>query len=111
MDNALPYANQAGTNHKRWYSTARWKAIRKRHLNEQPLCVMCEQMGKLTPADVVDHIIPHRGDHDLFFEGKLQSLCKLHHDHNKQMEEKSGVIVGGTSEGMPIDPNHHWNLG
>lgn len=46
----------------------------------------------------------------LFFDGtNLQSLCKLCHDSAKQREEKSGVVVGCDVNGLPIDPNHHWN--
>jgi len=91
------------------YNTAKWKSIRKRQLTENPLCVMCESLGKMTPANVVDHIIPHRGNIDLFYHGEFQSLCKLHHDRNKQIQERSGVIIGGQVDGTPIDPNHHWN--
>ena len=35
----------------------------------------------LTPATVVDHIVPHRGDHALFWdEQNWQPLCKSCHD-------------------------------
>jgi 5-methylcytosine-specific restriction protein A len=37
--------------------------------------------GKVTPATVVDHIIPHKGNHELFWDAKNhQPLCKRHHD-------------------------------
>ena len=37
--------------------------------------------NKLTPATVVDHIIPHRGDRKLFWdESNWQSLCERHHN-------------------------------
>jgi 5-methylcytosine-specific restriction endonuclease McrA len=52
---------------------------------------MCQAEGELTPASVVDHIKPHRGDQKLFWDSEnWQSLCKLHHDSDKQMLEKSG---------------------
>ena len=35
----------------------------------------------LTPATVVDHVIPHRGDRKLFWdEQNWQPLCKECHD-------------------------------
>lgn len=75
-----------------------------------PFCVYCDQQGRIIPATVVDHIIPHRGDKSLFFDTKnLQSLCKTCHDAVKQRFEKSGVLCGGDSSGIPFDPNHHWN--
>lgn len=38
----------------------------KRH----PWCVRCKEKGRLVPATVVDHIKPHRGDPDLFWDEK-----------------------------------------
>jgi len=39
--------------------------------------VKCREKGKLTPATVVDHIVPHRGDPILFWDEKnWQPLCK-----------------------------------
>ena len=104
-------ASQAGMNRKRLYNTKRWKDLRQVQLTNEPFCVMCEALGKLVPATVVDHVTPHRGDAELFFHNKFQSLCKMHHDRNKQIEERSGVIIGGKLDGTPIDPNHHWNAG
>jgi 5-methylcytosine-specific restriction protein A len=111
MAKGLQSVSQAGTNQKRMYNLKRWKDLRKLQLTEQPFCAMCETLGKLVPATVVDHVKPHRGDPELFFHNQFQSLCKMHHDRNKQIEERSGVILGGKLDGVPIDPNHHWNVG
>ena len=60
---------------------AKWKAARLRYLRQHPLCVKCQREGRLTPATVVDHIVPHRGDEKLFWdEGNWQALCKACHD-------------------------------
>ncbi len=60
---------------------ARWRTARKRYLQQHPLCVMCAEEGKITPATVVDHIIPHRGDRKLFWDPEnWQPLCREHHD-------------------------------
>ncbi|WP_278244315.1 HNH endonuclease [Caldisalinibacter kiritimatiensis] len=57
-------------------------------LVKQPLCVECEKNGELTPATVVDHIVPHHGDEALFWnEDNLQSLCKLCHDRKTAKED------------------------
>ena len=37
---------------------SRWDKARLRFLQQHPLCVMCEQQGRITPATVVDHIVP-----------------------------------------------------
>ena len=60
----------------------RWKQARKAYLRQHPLCVACMRCGKLTPATVVDHITPHRGDMQLFWDKEnWQPLCKDCHDH------------------------------
>ena len=49
-------------------------------LNRNPLCVECLKEGRTEPATVVDHIIPHRGDRELFWQkSNWQSLCAYHH--------------------------------
>ncbi len=58
-------------------------------MRENPLCVMCEEAGVVEQATVVDHIIPHQGDQDLFWdkENNWQSLCEHHHNKHKQLQE------------------------
>ena len=60
-------------------------------------------------AEVVDHITPHKGNEQLFYDGPFQSLCKLHHDSTKQSDERTGNIKGSDINGEPLDPKHHWN--
>jgi 5-methylcytosine-specific restriction endonuclease McrA len=74
-----------GTSSERGYTWA-WTKARKAYLAEHPLCVMCGEMTppRITPANVVDHVIPHQGNSVLFWdEGNWQALCKLHHDTEK----------------------------
>jgi 5-methylcytosine-specific restriction endonuclease McrA len=99
------------TDYSYLYNTKRWKQIRRLQLEQDPLCIMCEEQGKLTPATVCDHIVPHKGDITLFTSGPFQSLCKLHHDSTKQRQEHDGIIRGGRADGTPTDPRHHWARG
>ena len=77
---------QYSTDHVRGSADARgynaeWRRARKAFLQKHPLCAECRKNGKLTPATVVDHIIPHRGDRKLFWdENNWQPLCKGCHD-------------------------------
>ncbi|GAB6174487.1 HNH endonuclease signature motif containing protein [Paradesulfitobacterium aromaticivorans] len=74
------YNRQRGSAASRGYDS-RWRKARERYLKAHPLCVLCEQEGKLTPANVVDHIKPHKGNKELFWdESNWQSLCKACHD-------------------------------
>ena len=60
---------------------ARWRRARARFLRAHPLCVSCQREGRLSPASVVDHIIPHRGDKELSWaQNNWQPLCARHHN-------------------------------
>ncbi|WP_407733043.1 HNH endonuclease [Pseudomonas citronellolis] len=66
----------------------RWQQARERYLLDHPLCVYCARKGMTTAASVVDHIVAHEGDPELFWdEANWQSLCKPCHDSDKQREE------------------------
>lgn len=72
---------------------ARWQRERAAFLArpENVLCVMCQEMGRVKLATVVDHKIPHKGDEVLMWDqSNWQPLCKTHHNSDKQREEKSG---------------------
>lgn len=60
---------------------AKWREARRLFLKRNPLCQRCLKFGRLTPATVVDHIVPHRGDQLLFWDQEnWQALCKSCHD-------------------------------
>lgn len=90
---AIDYDTQRGSAYDRGY-THRWAVYRAEYLRAHPICVRCDQ---ITPASVVDHIIPHRGRHDLMWaEDNLQALCKRCHDR-KTVTEDGGfgnVMIG-----------------
>ncbi len=89
---------------------ATWNKLSKAFRGRNPLCVYCLQIGKVTRSEVVDHIIPHKGNGELFYDqDNWQTLCKHCHDSVKAKEEARGYAVGSGADGMPIDPNHHWN--
>ncbi|MCX7208176.1 MAG: HNH endonuclease [Proteobacteria bacterium] len=78
--------------------TSRWTKARATYLRSRPLCLICKTAGRLVPATVVDHIVPHRGDQTLFWdsENNWQPLCKSCHDR-KTATEDGGFGNPGTS--------------
>ncbi|MCM3761049.1 HNH endonuclease [Alkalihalobacillus oceani] len=80
--------------HERGSATSRgygykWQKARKQYLKVNPLCVRCIKSGRVTPAKVVDHIIPHRGDQQPFWDvGNWQALCKKCHDRKTRTEDQ-----------------------
>jgi 5-methylcytosine-specific restriction protein A len=73
---------------KHLYNTSRWKKLRTQFLQEHPLCVKCKSKCVIKAAEVVDHIQPHQGDEELFWdESNWQSLCKCCHDKKTAKED------------------------
>lgn len=62
----------------RWMHTAR--AFRREHA----VCCCCAANGRTSAAEVVDHIVPHRGDDRLFWDRRnWQPLCSWCHNNLK----------------------------
>lgn len=95
------HGSRRGSARERGY-TSRWDKARKTYLMQHPLCVMCKREGRVTPATVVDHIIPHKGDQALFWDtDNWQSLCAPHHNRDKQREERGRFQAVG-EDGWPL---------
>mgnify|MGYP003386516818 CR=1 FL=1 len=77
--------------HRLWYASTEWRQLRKARLQAEPDCRFCRNAGIAQPAEVVDHIVPHRGDRARFLDfANTQSLCKRCHDRDKQRIERRG---------------------
>lgn len=77
------YERARGTPTQRGYNF-KWQKSSKLYLKNSPICVRCER-----PAQVVDHIIPHRGNKELFWDmNNWQPLCKHCHDTKTSTEDK-----------------------
>jgi 5-methylcytosine-specific restriction protein A len=99
---------------------SRWREARARYLAEHPLCASCLAEGRLTAATVVDHVIAHGGDRQLFWDCEnWQALCKRCHDSKTVCDGRWRPQVragqhrrrcrGCDIHGMPLDPEHPWN--
>lgn len=92
---------------KQFYETKQWKLIRINTLQRNGgLCEHCLKNNIITPAVDVDHIIPHRGNKELFFDlNNLQILCKECHSI-KTISETLGVGFGLTGSDLsPVNNN------
>ena len=95
----------AKSKYANWYADRRWRAKRAAHLAKEPLCRYCAREGRLTPGDVVDHVVPHKGDRWSFYHGEVQTLCHTHHSSTKQREEGRGP----SRTERRNDPDSHWS--
>lgn len=82
----------------KWYHRRPWAGphgLRMVVLRRDPVCKKCLRY----PSEIADHIIPHRGNWDLFIRlSNLQGLCKKCHD------SKTATDDGGFGN-KPVDPN------
>lgn len=77
--NAGGHDARRANSHQRGY-TRMWSKARAVYLAHNPLCKLCEDQGVITPATQVDHIIPHRGNYELFWDPEnWQGLCASCH--------------------------------
>lgn len=73
------------------YKTSRWLEKRSKQLRREPLCRICAQKNRMTPASEVDHITPHKGDWTLFLDdNNLQSLC--HTCHSRKTRSENALV-------------------
>lgn len=80
---------------ERGYGT-RWQKARASYLAKHPLCVACKKEHHVEPATEVDHIIPHRGNQQLFWDqSNWQGLCKPHHSRKTATEDSGFARPGG----------------
>lgn len=84
------YDKARGTAAQRGYD-GRWQKARQWFLRRHPVCARCGQ-----PATVVDHIKPHRGDKELFWDtSNWQPLCKRCHDKKTASEDRPAQAGAG----------------
>ena len=77
-----------GNSHQRGYDH-HWRKARLEHLDAEPLCCHCTKRGYVVPADVVDHIQPHKGNSLLFWDRRnWQSLCNSCHSYKTATEDR-----------------------
>ena len=67
------------------YGTARWKKTSREFLKKYPTCFICG-----AKATIADHITPHRGSLELFYDANnLQPMCWSCHSRKTFAENKN----------------------
>ena len=70
---------QAHSERTALYDSPLWRRVRRAHLAAHPLCVHCAARNELTPATVLDHVIPVRDGAEFFDSANHAGLCKSCH--------------------------------
>jgi 5-methylcytosine-specific restriction protein A len=72
---------------KRLYDQRAWRDASRAFLRQHPLCVECERQRVIRLAVHVDHVTPHRGDVDAFWNREnWQALCSHCHGQKTRRE-------------------------
>ena len=75
----------AHDNYKHLYNSSAWRKLRQ--LVWQRDSYTCQLCGATDTQLVADHVQPHRGNTDLFYEmDNLVTLCKACHDYKTRQE-------------------------
>ena len=90
--NYRPGAPLGPHQYRRYHRLVSYQDARAGWLMEHPLCFLCGD-----PGNVLDHIIPHKGDRTLYFDqANWQTLCKTCHDRKTYAETRGGgAPLGG----------------
>ncbi|MDG5498959.1 HNH endonuclease signature motif containing protein [Marinobacter sp. BGYM27] len=80
-------AQERKTSTQRGYGY-KWQQARAGYLAKHPLCVNCSDNNRVAAATDVDHIKPHRGDMQLFWDrSNWQGLCHPCHSAKTARED------------------------
>lgn len=102
--------SERATLYRGWYKTKEWAALRKDCLRRDRYQCQIRMHGCQINARLADHITPHRGDRDLFFDlTNLQASCKHCHDSHKQRAENRDFDGAIDETGWPTDSRHPAN--
>jgi 5-methylcytosine-specific restriction protein A len=84
------YERERGTPHARGYDED-WRKFRLGVLSRNPLCLFCEQIGKVVPATDVDHIQTIQSRPDLRLdESNVRPLCHSCHSSRTARDQRWG---------------------
>lgn len=76
---------------------ARWKAAAAKFKRTHPCCLGCAALNRRVATEIVDHVVPHKGDQEVFWNASMwQPSCRWHHDVVKKKLEHlfiQGVIA------------------
>jgi len=83
--------DRRGSSTERGYN-ARWQRYRAQFLARHPLCECkeCRDNKATTVATVVDHIVPHKGDYNLFWDPSNHQAMSEQHHNIKTAKENGG---------------------
>lgn len=94
---------QARSTAQKLYGT-RWTKLSVHFKQNNPLCLGCQAVGRISQTSVTDHVIPHEGNEQLFWdEANWQPACTSHHNVVKQKLELMRAAGQACDADMRLD--------
>lgn len=81
---------------------AHWQKVRLAILAAEPLCRMCAEEGRVTPARDVDHIVPMSEGGAKDDPANLRPLCVAHH---QRCGRRGGRFARAGGDSTPPQPS------
>lgn len=72
--------NRSRPERDKQYYSRQWKRVSRLYRQQHPLCEECEREGRVTPAELVDHIVAVSDGGSMWEWENLQSLCWACHN-------------------------------
>lgn len=92
-----------------FYNSFEWRACSRIFRAQNPLCENCYQKGRLSPAQVTDHVIPMPQGEALDARN-FMSLCHRCHNQKSGKEGHTGGPLIARLNGLPVDRNEIFKL-
>ena len=94
-----------GSARKRGYTTA-WDKASAGHVRNNPLCRYCDLAGQVRPSELTDHLYPHKGDQDLFWNKRywIASCTECHAGFKQRTERRGRSAIDALAIRLGLDP-------
>lgn len=94
-----------GSARQRGYTTA-WDKASAGHVRNNPLCRYCGLAGQVRPAELTDHLYPHRGDQDVFWNKRywIASCTECHSGFKQRVERRGRAAIDALAIRLGLDP-------
>lgn len=90
------------TGDQAFYNRIAWRTCSRVFQSLNPLCENCKDKGRLTEAQMVDHVIPMPIGEALYYLN-FMSLCHRCHNQKSGKEGHAGGPLIAHLNGLPVD--------
>ncbi|WP_420401359.1 HNH endonuclease [Flagellimonas sp.] len=84
-----------------FYNSRKWRKTSTAYREKNPFCVKCQEEGRITQAEVTDHIVRIKDGGEPYDERNLQALCKSCHNRKSGKEAHGYKEKGGRGSKHP----------